>query len=184
MQAHKIKRHTEDNSHKCRMCAIIYPTKDSFDKHMKQHRAELNVGSTSQYPMNVYTFTCKPCNSSFKTHNDLMDHMCLVHLPKRNKEVQDASTYKKPSQANRPPPCRNGPQCRFHRQFWCSFFHSQPPQEQQYPRQQEQPRQPRQSPTNQWQNVASWRFNHQANKGQKTHTTVSRHFSCYGHCDL
>ena len=82
MQAHKIKRHQEDNSHKCRMCAIIYPTKDSFDKHMKQHRAELNVGSTSQYPMNVYTFTCKPCNSSFKTHNDLMDHMCLVHLPK------------------------------------------------------------------------------------------------------
>ena len=88
---------------------------------MKQNRAELDVGSTSQYPMNVYSFIYKPCNSSFKIHDDIMDHMCLVHLQKRKKEVLHASTHEQPSQASRLPIWRNSPQCSFHRQFWCSF---------------------------------------------------------------
>ena len=31
MQAHKLKRHKEDNALKCRMCAVIYQTKDTFE---------------------------------------------------------------------------------------------------------------------------------------------------------
>ena len=85
----------------------------------------------------------RPCNLSFKTHNDLMDHMCLEHLPKRKKEVHHERTHEQTSQDTRPPPCRNGDQCSFHKQLRCSFFHPQPPQEQQYrpPGQQGRPRQ-------------------------------------------
>ena len=170
MQAHKLKRHKEEDHFKCRMCAVIYPTKVSFEKHMKQHKAELDVGRTSQCPLNVYSFICKPCDLSFKTHDDLMDHMCLVHLPKRNEKVQHASTQEKPAQTSRPPLCKNGPQCRFHREFRCSFFHPQPPQEQQrqWQEQPRQPRQPCQSPTNQWQEVVSWWPHHQGHKYQQT----------------
>ena len=103
--------------------------------------------------------------------------MCLLHVPERNKSVQQEKPQETPTKTMRPTPCRNGPQCSFHMQFWCSFFHPQPPQEQQEPSQQQQP-QPWQHehrlrwgsapgskrtnlgfrlPPNQWKLVPSWR---------------------------
>ena len=85
LQAHKLKRHMKDNYQKCKICGGIFSNQGSLDKHMKQHKAKLDVGRTSYYPMNVYTFISQACKASFKTQDDLMDHMCSVHLSEKNR---------------------------------------------------------------------------------------------------
>ena len=158
MQDHK-ESHKEKSDFKCLMCGSIFPNLESFKKHKKKHNQELNVGKSLDYPMNVYTFKCTPCQISFKTHEDLMEHMCNLHLSKEQRLGTGLSKYGKPL-------CENGSHCSYHRQDRCKFYHPLPPQRQEQPR---KDRRPRQSPTNQWQQMASWQPHHQGRKYQQTH---------------
>ena len=72
--------HKERSDLKCLMCGSIFPTLDSYKKHQKKHKQELNVGPQIDYPMNVYNYKCTPCKISFKTNDELMDHMFNTHL--------------------------------------------------------------------------------------------------------
>ena len=72
LSEHKEKRHKQ---HKCLMCGETSSNLDSYRKHKKKHQEELNVGSTKDYPDNVYNFKCTPCDISFRTNDNLMDHM-------------------------------------------------------------------------------------------------------------
>ena len=120
---------------------------ESFRKHGEQKHS---------YPCNSLNW-CTQCGENFKSDDDLMKYMTQVHLTKAQREGH--GLYKYPSyhasnagyksrsgQEGRPPLCRNGPQCYYHRHNRCNFFHHQAPQ-----RQQDRP--PRQSPSSQWQEV-------------------------------
>ena len=77
MSEHREKRHKQ---HKCLMCGEDSPNLESYRKHKKKHQDELNVGRSDYYPGNVYNFKCTPCDMSFRTHDNLMDHMSMVHM--------------------------------------------------------------------------------------------------------
>ena len=149
------------------MCNFTALSPESYKEHKLKHQKELNVGSTSSYPINVYTIQCTPCEISFRTHDNLMDHMCKVHLTEEQrsgKKFEDSlKSLKQTSQAVKPPPCKNGPQCYYHRQSRCNFFHDQPPQ-------QKQVRFRRQVPSNQWKSVPNRQHhNNQQSQYQQPH---------------
>ena len=58
MAEHKEKFHS---GFKCLMCSETFITKKNFLKHKKMHDMELNDGSISSYPKNVYPYNCTPC---------------------------------------------------------------------------------------------------------------------------
>ena len=164
LSEHKEKRHKQ---HKCLMCGETSPNLDSYRKHKKKHQEELNVGSTKEYPGNVYNFKCTPCDMSFRTNENLMDHMYNVHLTESQRRGDGLKKYYTDSgvkeSKNKLPTCTNGNECRFHRQGRCMFFHALPPQEKQF-------RHPRQAPNNDWQQMQSRRPHHpQGNGVHKTH---------------
>ena len=64
----------------CLMCAETVKTKKNFLKHKRIHDAELSMGRIFSYPKNVCMFKFTPCDSSFKTGSDQMDHLSEVHL--------------------------------------------------------------------------------------------------------
>ena len=77
-----LEEHIRNKHHKelkCLMCGSISPNLAHFKKHKKKHQDELDIGRISHYPNNVYNIICTPCDISFKTQDDLMDHMCMVH---------------------------------------------------------------------------------------------------------
>ena len=156
MQDHK-ESHMEQADFKCLMCDSIFPNLESFKKHKRKHNKELNIGKSIDYPMNVYNFKCTPCQFSFKTHDDLMDHMCNLHLTKDQRFGTGLAKNSKPL-------CENGPQCRYHRQDRCKFDHPLPAQ-----RQELREKRPRQSPNNQWQEMHSRWPNHHGQIYEKTH---------------
>ena len=141
------------------------------------HDIELNVGSISSYPKNVYPYNCTPCEVSFKSNDILMDHLYQIHLTKAQRQgdglmkyngghtlkESDYSSHGISKDSSKPPPCRNGESCFFHKQNRCSFFHASPPQER-------QSRRPRQVPTSQWQSVHNRRPHHnQGTQGHQSH---------------
>ena len=116
LQAHKDKSHKKIPRRKCRMCGFIATGLESINDHKQQHERELNVDRISAYPRDVYNFNCTPCQNSFRTHDDLMDHMSKVHLTEDHKNGKrfDKSVEKIAEQSNaspisQPPPCKNGP---------------------------------------------------------------------------
>ena len=151
---------------KCLMCAGTFKTKNNFLKHKRIHDAELSVGRISSYPMNVYMFKCTPCELSFKTGSDQMDHLSEVHLTEAQRRGDGLAKYKSghhaiSQDANRLPNCKNGDSCYFHKQHRCNFHHALPPQERQV-------RSPRQAPTSQWQSANYGRsHNKQQGRGDK-----------------
>ena len=62
--------------------------------------------------------------------------MYKVHLTKTQQQGADLEKCMTGSDAsedaNRPPNCKNGDQCYFHKQHRCNFFHAFPPQEEQW----------------------------------------------------
>ena len=108
--------------------------------------------------------------ASFKTHDDLMDHICIVHLPERQKQQstrpevnKSVGTQEQFNENRRPPLCRNGANCIFHSQYRCNFYHQQPPQQQQV-------RPQRQAPSYEWKTVQNQqRYPHQGNQVRKPH---------------
>ena len=164
LQAHKDKRHNEIPRQKCRMCGFIANGLESIKEHKQQHQRELNVGHISTYPMNVYTFKCTPCEQSFKTHDDLMEHMVKEHLTEEHRNgkrfVDSAKKIEEATHSDRPALCKNGPQCYYHRQSRCNFYHDQPPK-------QKQVRSPRQPPTDHWKTVPHRRQH--GNQPKKAH---------------
>ena len=60
MKAHHDAYHKAIPKYSCFMCGSVAANLESYEKHKEKHSKELNVGSTNNYPMNVYTFKCKP----------------------------------------------------------------------------------------------------------------------------
>ena len=155
MKAHMEAYHKAIPKNSCRMCGSVAPNLESYEKHKEQHYQELNVGSSNNYPMNVYTFKCKPCKISFRNHDMLIDHMASVHVPKRRRQLKETSHDKGKDVQH----CRNGDQCYYHKQHRCSYYHTLPPpaQSRHYPRQ---------SPDSQWRTVQNRRPRHAGPGGQ------------------
>ena len=164
MNEHKEKYH---GGFKCLMCTGIFTTKNHFLQHKKIHEAELNVPLGSSYPMNVYSFQCTPCQTSFRTHEDMMNHMSENHVRKEQHTWEMPVNYKSgpvgSDHDGRPPMCKNGENCRFHSQRRCNFYHPLPPKPQ-------QSRHQRQTPSSEWKQVpAQWQHHQQGHKVQKPH---------------
>ena len=145
MQEHKDKSH---RGFKCTQCEEVSPDLESLKSHGEQKH---------NYPGYALNFKCTPCKENFKSDDDLMEHMSQIHLTKSQREghglYKYESYHEKPQKAWRPALCRNGPQCFYHRQGRCNYFHHQAPVTPQW----QQGRPPRQSPSSQWQEVPSRR---------------------------
>ena len=163
MQAHKDKYHKGVPNYSCLMCGSVAPNLDSFEKHKEKHRAELKIGNTNKYPMNVYTYKCKPCKLSFRNHDTLIDHMSSVHIPERQRQLKVAHEQEKsaPEYDNRPQHCKNGDHCYYHKQHRCNYFHAFPPPEQRM-------QSSRQSPSSEWKIVQNRRPRHVQLAGQRS----------------
>ena len=147
MEEHKEKRHSD---FKCLMCGDIFPNMKTFIKHKEKHNAELNViNKLKQYPANVYSFKCNPCKVSFNSQDDLMDHMYEEHITEDQRQGKVLKKFQRSASEydSRPPVCKNGDNCFYHKQNRCTFFHAFPPH-------QEQRVQPSQQPSfQQWHTV-------------------------------
>ena len=164
MGEHKEKRHKK---HKCLMCDNISDNLEMYRKHKKKHEAELKVIGPTSYPGHIYSFKCDTCNLSFESNDNLMDHMHKKHLTEAQRNGDTLKKFMTFSSAknsdSRPPVCKNGEQCSFHKQHRCNFFHALPPQER-------QPRHHRQAPSSQWQSMHSRRPQHNQGLGyQRAH---------------
>ena len=164
MSEHNEKYH---GGFKCLMCTAKFASKKHFIQHKKMHDAELNVSLLSSYPMNVYSFQCSPCQASFRTHEDMMDHLSEKHVRKEQRKRDEPVKFKLGPEisdhGNRPPMCTNGENCRFHSQDRCNFYHPLPPKSQ-------QSRHQRQTPSNEWKQVpAQWQHRQQDQKVQQPH---------------
>ena len=138
LQEHKDKSH---RGYKCTRCEVVAPDLESLKSHgEKQH----------SYPGYAHNFKCTPCRENFRTDDDLMEHMCKVHLTESQREGHGLYKYEgyqsNQQKGSRPALSRNGPQCFYHRQGRCNYFHHQAPQWQ-------HGRPPRQSPSSQWKEV-------------------------------
>ena len=151
---------------KCVTCGDVSLDMKSFREHGKKHMAEIKQRN-SPYPGMANNFKCTPCKVSFKSHKEMMDHISEEHLTKDQGLGTGLKKYENP------PLCRNGNQCRYHRQYRCMFLHNTPPQAPQ--RQQGRP--PRQSPSSEWKEVPS-RWNH-VQQGQAVHR--SHELQAQGH---
>ena len=88
MNAHKEAYHKAIPKYSCLLCAANL---ESYKTHKEKHNKMLSVGSTNKYPMNGYTFKCKPCKLSFRNHDALIDHMVTVHVPERKRPLKESS---------------------------------------------------------------------------------------------
>ena len=131
MTEHKEKRHSDM---KCLMCGDIFPNMKTLKTHKEKHNAELNViNKLKQYPANVYSFKCTPCKVSFNSQDDLMDHMFNEHLTEDQRQGKVVKKFQNSASEydSRPPVCKNGEKCFYHKQNRCNFFHALPPQQEQ-----------------------------------------------------
>ena len=138
---------------------------ESLRKHKKKHEAEHKMGE-AVHQGNTYRFNCTTFKVSFKSHDDMMDHLSNVHLTEsqrkgeglsKNYPVNGVSKHE-----DRPPTCYNADQCRFHREHRCNFYHPLPPKER-------QARRPRQAPSSQWKSVSSRHSSGGAGQRQQGH---------------
>ena len=147
----------------CQFCGNVSPNEENFKVHSMVHGAELKKGSQPNYPGNSLNFKCTPCKISFRSDDQLMNHMSMEHLTESQREGHGLYKYESYHESNirdRPAPCKNGDQCRFHSQYRCMFYHERPPQVRQA-----RPR--RQAPSDQWLTVPPrWHHN---NKEQIVH---------------
>ena len=94
------------------MCPEKFTNKKNLLQHKKMHDAELNVPILSSYPMNVYSFKCTTCRASFRTSEDMMNHLSNKHLTKEQRQGDGLTKYKSghdvKEQNNRKPTCTNG----------------------------------------------------------------------------
>ena len=138
--------------HVCPTCGEICETRVELQKHNDECAMLKNSNNFLCTPVHSLSFECTPCKKSFRTWDDHMEHMSQIHLTESQREGHGLSKYpgsgyeNKSNNAWRPPLCRNGNQCYYHRQNRCNFFHHQPP-----PRQEGRPH--RQAPSSQWQEV-------------------------------
>ena len=167
------------DKHICNACDKLFRTNIDLDNHVRaKHKGEepLEV-STSQnicphcgeivsnnielqkhkYECEIIhkvsKFRCTDCKVAFSSHDEMMDHLSQVHLTEAQRTGQGLHKYMNddiPNKEWRPPLCRNGAKCYYHKQHRCQFFHHHPP-----PRQ--QVRHYRQAPTDQWQQVPTLR---------------------------
>ena len=153
LEEHKEKTH---NGIQCTRCSVLSPDMESFKKHGEKYHG---------YPGYALNFKCTPCNTSYRNGDDLMEHMSQVHLTESQREGHGLFKYPSYHESNneRKPLCRNGPQCFYHRQGRCNFFHRQASQGQQ-----RRPR--RQAPSSQWKEVpTSWNHVQQGQRVQSPH---------------
>ena len=147
----------------CQFCGNISPNEECFKAHSRVHGAESKKGPQQNYPGNALNFKCTPCKQSFRSDDELMNHMHMEHLTESQREghgLHKYESYYESNRQDRPAPCKNGDQCRFHSQYRCMFYHERPPQVRQV-----RPR--RQAPSDQWLTVhPRW---HQSNKEQRVH---------------
>ena len=139
---------------KCVTCGNISPNMENFRQHGKKHLAEIKMRNQS-YPGMSNNFKCTPCKVSYKSNNELMDHLFQEHQNKANKNGTGLHKYN----SSNKPPCRNGGQCRYHRQDRCMFLHDAPPHD----------NQTRQVPSQQRQSVPLKQTN--KNKGHRVQQT-------------
>ena len=172
---HNSKHHTEIQ---CLICEEKCSNVEIFRNHAKKHKM---VGQVSYYPGNTAGFHCQDCRESYKNHDSFMNHLSQVHLTEGQRQGaglakyigggyegqgQEQENQLEQGQGGRgtkgresqSPLCRNGPECRFHRQHRCNFHHPQPPQGQGR-------RHLRQAPSDQWQQMPPLRT-HNNNQGQ------------------
>ena len=124
MLTHKEIYHNSIPNYSCLMCGSVSPNLESFEKHKLKHNDELKVGYTNKYPMNVYTYKCKPCKLLFRNHDTLIDHMASVHVPERQRQLKARSQGQEndvSERDNRPKNCKNLDQCYYHKQHRCTF---------------------------------------------------------------
>ena len=95
----------KDTKHKgirCTRCDVVSQDMESFKKHGEQQHS---------YPGYALNFKCTPCKESYKSNDDLMEHMSKVHLTKAQREGHGLYKYpgyqNEPNQERRPPLCRN-----------------------------------------------------------------------------
>ena len=156
-------------SYHCKICSNEFNTKKDIETHKKscmQHICltcgEIFNASTELQKHkgecavidNLHYFPCDPCKVVFQSHNDIMEHMSQIHLTEAQRTGQGLAKYNNDKMTSnkewRPPLCRNGAKCYYHRQDRCQFFHHQPPQRQQV-------RHHRQAPSDQWKQVLTRR---------------------------
>ena len=169
MGEHQDKFH---GGYKCLMCSSMFKTKKSSLQHKKVHDEELNVHLTAPYPLNVYSFKCTPCRESFRTSEEMMDHLSKKHLTEEQRRGDGLVKYKKGHDVlehdTRPPTCSNGDNCRYHRQKRCNFYHASPPKFQ-------KSHAKRLTPSDEWKQVpARWQSNHQGHREQQPHEHQSQ----------
>ena len=138
---------------KCVTCGNISLNMESFREHGKKHMEEIKKRS-SHYPGKANNFKCSPCKVFYKTNDELMNHLSEVHITEAQRLETGLQKY-----YENIPECRNGDQCRYHRQNRCNFLHNTPP-----PKQQQQVHQLRQAPSNQWHTVPSKQQNYNRNQ--------------------
>ena len=145
----------------CQMCGNFSKNSEAFRIHQYVHKGELKQlmpkVNEYYYPGNVHNYRCTPCKESFRSDDELMNHMSLVHLTAAQRRGDGLAKYmnNQGNQDYRQPPCRNGDHCIYHRQFRCRYYHERPPQERQV-------RHTRQAPTNQWKVVQGrWQQSYQ-----------------------
>ena len=150
---HKEKAH---KGFKCTRCSVVSPDMESFKNHREKDHGD---------PRYALNFKCTPCNESYRSGDDLMEHMSQVNLTESQRKGHGLFKYPSYHESNndRKPLCRNGPQCFYLRQGRCNFFHRQASQGQQ-----RRPR--RQAPSSQWQEVPTvWNHVQQGQQVQSPH---------------
>ena len=139
---------------------------DSLSKHKMKHKAEKKTNSQNSFQGSTYKFKCTKCRVSFKSHDDMMNHLSEVHLTESQRQGAGLSKYISSDRdskcEDRPQTCYNGDECRFHRQHRCNFFHPLPAQKRHV-------RRPRLTPSSQWQSFHSQHSSDQAAQQQQEH---------------
>jgi hypothetical protein len=145
----------------CQFCGNVSTNEEGFKVHRMVHGSELKKVSQPTVPGNELTWNCNPCKEVFISHDAMMNHLSREHLTEAQREghgLYKYDSYHESNHQNRPAPCKNGDQCKFHSQYRCLFYHERPPQKRQV-------RQTRQVPSSQWKVVQPrWQ---QRNQGQR-----------------
>ena len=156
LDKHVEMEHISAAEHRCQACNHRFKSNDELELHMvEEHEEEAD---------------CMRCNAFFKTQNDYYKHasscggVIQVNLcDKCEREIVSKAALKKHRKGchgkTGVEACRNGEQCRFHKENRCNFSHPQLPQS--HPQQKKRQQQPLQQRINQRQQQ---RNNHQQQK--------------------
>ena len=75
------------------MCPEKFKNKKNLLQHMKMHEKELNNPILSSYPMNAFSFKCTSCQESFRTSEDMMNHLSQKHLSEEQRRGDGLAKY-------------------------------------------------------------------------------------------